>query len=480
MGKSRKPTTRTRNNNSAGSIKEDNLYSASAIIKEGRDTDILQSDLIREFQPDKFNTDQSLLVNNEWVRFFNQNSSFLKGLMALVQNSTTLRSILNQKTTLTLGEGFLPIQGENIPFLLTLRKMFKQLFVGENGIEAMNTLIGSVNLNNETLEEVIKKVTFDWWAFGNAMVELVKTTRAGEPIVYIYHIPLHKTAIKKTDETNVVKYIGVSDNWDYEQGASVSVTEIPIYPEFTTGETQRSAIHIKNYAPGFFYWGLPSNVAARFWAEIEYRIPKYNIGKFDNGFILSAIIQAYGSMTPEEAKKLVKRFTDTFSGTGNNSKVLFQVLRDEKYKTDVQTLEDKSEGRYIELQKLATQGIITGNEWTTSLSGIATGGKLGSNQQIRDELEYVMNTTIKQTRRLIMQSIVNPFIKENAKVNSALQGMMLKIANLNPISLASTLDASSVLTRDEQREIFGYEALENTEETEQDSNVEGEQQSEQN
>jgi hypothetical protein len=470
----KKSTTRNRNNQPTSKKKEETLL-ASAVIQEGRDTDILQEDLIREFQPDKFNTDQTFLVNGEWVRFFNQDSSFLKGLMALVNNSTTLRNILNTKTTLTMGDGFVPIEASEVPFLQTLRKMFKKIFIGEAGILEMNNLVGSVNLNNETLEQVIEKVAFDWWAFGNSAVELVQAKRDNKDIVYIYHIPLHKLAIKKVDESNIIKTVGVSDNWNFENGGTSTITEIPLYPEF---KQKRSAIHIKNYAPGFFYWGLPGNIASRFWAEIEYRIPKYNIGKFDNGFILSAIIQAYGNMTPEEGKKLVQRFTDTFSGTGNNSKVLFQVLRDEKYKTDVQILEDKSEGRYIELQQLATQAIITGNQWTTSLSGIATGGKLGSNQQIRDELEFVTNTSIKQARRIIMNSIINPFVLENAKVNPALNNMMLKISNLNPISLASNLDPTQVLTRDEQREIFGFEALGNTQQTEEENPIEGEPQSE--
>ena len=64
---------------------------ASATIRQGIDTDILQEDLIREFQPDRFNTDESYLINGQWVRFFDPNSSFLKGLMALINNSTTLR-----------------------------------------------------------------------------------------------------------------------------------------------------------------------------------------------------------------------------------------------------------------------------------------------------------------------------------------------------------------------------------------------------
>ena len=144
---------------------------ASATIKQGIDTDILQEDLIREFQPDRYNSDESYLINSKWV------------------------------------------------VLQSFRRLIKKLSVSDSGIEEMNSLITSVNLNGETLEEVIEKVAFDWWAFGNSIVELVKTTAGGKDIVYIYHIPLYKAAIKKANENNIVKEIGISENWDNQSGS---------------------------------------------------------------------------------------------------------------------------------------------------------------------------------------------------------------------------------------------------------------------
>ncbi len=453
---------KNKNRNKANVVKgkkpEKNILASSSIV-QGIDTNILQEDLYKEFSTDKNNTFSSMLVNNEWVRFFDARSSFLKGMMALVGNSTTLRNVINQKTSLTLGDGFVPISSEKVPFLQTLRKLFRLQKADEDAIELINTLIGNVNLNNETLEEVIEKVAFDWWAFGNAMVELKKAKRDGEEVVLMYHLPLDQTAVKKANSNNIIEAIGVSSDWETAQSDSSCITEIPLYPNFDN--EGRSAIHIKNYAPGFFYWGLPENIAARFWAEIEYRIPKYNISKFKNGFVPSAFIQLFGSLTPEEANAIIADFEETFTDTGKNSKLLLQVLRDEKYKASVNILEDNSDGNYMDLQALASQAIVTANRWTMSLAGFATSGKLGSNQQIRDELEYVTNTTIKQGRRKIMQSIVNPFIKENAKENDSIQGVMLHISNMNPISLASMLDPKTILSPNEQREVFGYEPIEN-------------------
>jgi hypothetical protein len=205
---------------------------------------------------------------------------------------------------------------------------------------------------------------------------------------------------------------------------------------------------------------LPENIAGRFWAEIEYRIPKYNITKFKNGFTPSALIQAYGALTPEDAQKMKKSFEDTFSDTGNNSKILLQVLRSKEDSADVHILEDKSEGNFLDLQKMAAQAAVTAGRSTMALTGIAQGGKLGSNQQIRDELEFVINTSIKPFRRKLVQKIVNPFIAENRDQNTKLGNVMLHIANNNPISMASLIVPKDALDRNELREVLGYEAQE--------------------
>ena len=440
------------------SSKTESNFLASTTITHGKDTPVLQEDLFKDFHADSYDSDQGSLVNGKWARFFGTDASFLKGLMALSMNAPTHRNVIDQKTTLTMGDGFVPIASDTVPFLQTLRKLFKVGNTTESQVNAVNDLIGNVNLYNESLEEVVEKVAFDWWAFGNAIVELRKTTRNGEEITYIYHTPLENTAVKKANSNNIIEAIGVCQNWDIEGFSDVNVTEIPMYPNFSADG--RSAIHIKNYAPNFFYWGLPENIAGRFWAEIEYRIPKYNITKFKNGFTPSALIQAYGALTPEDAQKMKKSFEDTFSDTGNNSKILLQVLRSKEDSADVHILEDKSEGNFLNLQEMAAQAAVTAGRSTMALTGIAQGGKLGSNQQIRDELEFVINTSIKPFRRKLVQKIVNPFIAENRKQNTKLGNVMLHIANSNPISMASLIVPKDALDRNELREVLGYEAQE--------------------
>ena len=444
----------------------------SAVIKNGRDTNVLDSDLPTEYQETSDANGQ--IIDDKWIRFFDIGSTYLKGLMALVSNSTTARNIINQKTALIIGDGFIPAQSKNVPFLQTFRRLVKKIFTSDSETESLNSLIGRVNLNNESLEDVMRKIAFDFTAFGNAMVEYVKVKQGGKEVVYIYHIPLHTAAVKKVDpRKNIIEAIGTCADWE---NGSREVKEIPLYPTWEKkGDSERSAVHIKNYSPAYFYWGEPSNISTRHWQEIEYRIPKYNIAKFDNGFKPSAFVQFFGQVTPAEGEKIIQDFVDFHTGTGNNNGILAQVLSDEKYKANVEIFEDKSEGSFLELERMAAQAIITGSEWSTALSGIATVGKLGSNQQIRDELELVISTVIKKDRRKIMQKIINPFIFENAELGVISKGIMLEIANLDPIGLSDKIDANLTLLLNEKRRVLGYDGLDKEQETKlkEEQNVNG-------
>jgi hypothetical protein len=104
-----------RNKSPQNTPKKADTILASAAITHGKDTPILQEDLPREYEQNNNNTDQILLSDGKWVRFFDNSDTFLKGLMALVNNSTTLRNILNQKTTLSLGDGFIPYESDKTP-----------------------------------------------------------------------------------------------------------------------------------------------------------------------------------------------------------------------------------------------------------------------------------------------------------------------------------------------------------------------------
>jgi capsid portal protein len=152
-----------------------------------------------------------------------------------------------------------------------------------------------------------------------------------------------------------------------------------------------------------------------------------------------------------------------FTSTGNNSKMFIQALRDETYKADVQILNNKDEGEFLALAQLAREQIITAHRWSVALSGQATAGSLGSNQQIRSEFDIVYNTVIRPVQKLIARSLNSIFSKA---FSLGLEGfdysnrIAVDLAKASPVSFSGDIKPEEVLTVNELREELGKQPLE--------------------
>ena len=107
-------------------------------------------------------------------------------------------------------------------------------------------------MHGETLSEVGYKIAYDYGAFGNAMAEIIKTTKDGQPVVYISHVPLEYTAIEKENELGVSEHIAVSKNWVRgEVPTEAQMKVVKIYPEFSTFEIEKE--NGENFRVSTFY-----------------------------------------------------------------------------------------------------------------------------------------------------------------------------------------------------------------------------------
>jgi hypothetical protein len=437
------------------------LATSSVTIGPTPQTHLIDADIFNE--PTRERLDMG---GNKWVRFFDQNDTFLKSLIAVVNNSPTLRRIINDKTNMVVGDGFIPLIGRPNSNLAS-RNSEQSTFADEQ-LDYIETYIDKVNLHQQNLAEVITALAHDFDAFGNCFAELVR----GEGFVYIYHTPVYMTAFRKAGDDKVVTSIGIYDNWEEvpltsegTQYANKGFREVPIYPRWSEKDEygiDRSIIHIKQYAAGYFYWGLPEWIAAKQWAEIEYFIQRFNSSKFENGFMPSGLLQFFGSMSNAEAKSLLEAIEKKFTGAGNNHKIFMQVLRDEKLRANWVPMSQSYDGEFLQLQELAASNIVTANRWSKSLAGFAQDGQLGTNQQLRQELEYVQNTVVKPRQNLLLSRIINPYIYESTLVDTNLPaGLQFNISNAMPVSFVGDINIDQSLSVDEKRELLGYSPLGN-------------------
>lgn len=442
QNKARKPRHANRNQSRQAEFVAHATIELSGIDKLG----ILNEDIISEYLPTK----------GKYIRFFDDYSTFLKSMNTILQSSFTLSRIVTDQARLIAGNGFIVNEGKSNSLVTSLRKLFKKISGNDERINVIDDLLRNVNQSAESLYDVIYKLSYDYVALGNCVCEIVVNNTVGS--VSIYHHDLSNIGLK-TDSNDRVSSIGVSKNW----AENKTITDLPIYPNFSgneKSEIRRTAVHLKNYAPSLEYWGLPDWISAKLYANLEYRIAKYNVTKFKNSFVPSGVLQVFGNFSKKEADKLINDITSKFTDTGNNSKILIQVLREHGAKLNWQSLSDEGDGAYMDLAKLTSQALVTSLGWTMSLAGFTESGKLGSNQQLSNELNFVNQTKIQPIQNLITSNIISPYFETLKSKNTGLNKLSIGISKYNLINLASETEINQALTTNEKRQLLGYENIE--------------------
>ena len=350
-------------------------------------------------------------VREEYIPFGKDNL-FPQYLADLKRHSSTHRSVLAQKTTFTTGSGF---KTEN---------------------ESLKDFIADVNVSGESLKDVFKKLADDYFTYGNAYLEGVMY----EGGINFYHKDAATARVSKNR-----KSVCFHPDWDNYKKTPEKKQVIPIYPSVSNSSF---IIHYKDYESTFSFYGLPDYVAALEHIAIDYEIGKFNHTAFKNGFSPSAIVTVNGDFGEAEAEKFVETAKDTLTGSGNNSKILFLVKNgDESRGTDVQILNNKEDGDFLDLQKLTDQNIITAHRWQPALSGIVSSGKMNNTgSEIRIAYELAMSTVINDTTNILLDPIKKVINRE-----LGIDTEDLKVIYEPPISFLSDIDPKQVLTINEQR-----------------------------
>ncbi len=346
---------------------------------------------------------------------FGKDNLFPQYLSELKRQSSTHRSVLAQKTTFTTGSGF----------------------ITQN--EDLKGFIDDVNASGESLKDVFKKLADDYYTYGNAFLEGVIYDGG----VNLYHKDASTARVSKNK-----KSVCFHPDWKNYDRFPEKKQVIPVYPNIASS---RFIIHYKDYESTFNFYGLPDYVAALEHIAIDFEIGKYNHTSFKNGFSPSAIVTVNGDFGEAEAEKFVETAKDTLTGSGNNSKILFLVKNgDDSRSTDVQIINQKEDGDFLDLQKLTDQNIITAHRWQPALSGIVSSGKMNNTgSEIRIAYELAMSTVIKDTTNILLDPIKKVITRE-----VGLDAEDLKVAYEPPISFLSDIDPKQVLTINEQRAIL--------------------------
>ncbi len=309
----------------------------------------------------------------------------------------------------------------------------KTFYISANGFtsddQSLNNFINICNIHNESLKDVIFKVLFDELNIGNSYIELV--TDKNKSFLSLYHIDGSKCRLK-SDLQNII----IHPDWTKYKGKHDKLSsEIPLYPSFKKNKHNlyHSAIHIKQYEPEFFHYGLPSWYAGLSSVIIAGLTDIWNQNRLTKEFNSSGLLVIPGVNSDEDALSLNTEF-DKYKGANseNSNKLIIQYLKDlgpGQSREVAQFLEFKTnnESNWIELHNQAHSNLLSIHNWFKSLSSFF-GEKTGfDTQRIINEYEIALSTTIRQYQDKYI-SIINRLLTDfNFNTES------LKFSNESPV-----------------------------------------------
>ena len=303
--------------------------------------------------------------------------------------------------------------------------------------DGVRKLVEAAN-GQDTLRDVIAKLSYDLVLYGNAVVEVVRSN--GGIAVF------HKDAAFYRMHKDGDKVIYNPEWHNYKAANNVT---IPLWPKFD--KSGRSIYFIKQYEPGNRWYGLPDYVAGMNAATILYKTDKWNLSRLDNSFKASGILLVDADLSPDEARKFETDFDAKFTGEENTGRVMKVVKELASDKTKFIPMSENYDADWAEQQAISEGNIITAHSWFRSLSGLSDNTGFDT-QRILQEYEIALNTVVYD-----FQAMLVGCFNRLAAVEMGVKDAQITIVNKPPLTLATMLNVNRITRIWEGRQMLGLD-----------------------
>ena len=306
---------------------------------------------------------------------------------------------------------------------------------------------------NESLHEVIKKISFDFKLQGAFALNVVWSKDRSQ-IAEIYHVDVSKIRCARPDEFGKTKGYYISADW------SNTRQNKPYYvPAFNANDRTcaNQIMYSGLYSPNMNSYYIPDSVSCNNWALCDGRISEYHLNAISSGFSSSFMINfSNGIPSQEERFQIEQSLTEKFTGQKNAGKFILTFSDDKTRTPEINALSPADlDKQYLALQELLVQNILSGHRVTSPmLMGIKSDTGLGSNvDELNASANFYLNTVVKPFQDHIIKELRKIF-----KVNQ--MDMPVNFVQLKPITLEFTSeDLKAVMTESEIRDELGLEPL---------------------
>jgi hypothetical protein len=316
----------------------------------------------------------------DWV-LFGPNNSFPMDLLEYRNSSSIHDSIIESKTALIAGQGFL--------------------------FEATRELSDRFIVDNwklvpfwRKLDRIFAQVVRDQQTFGYSCFEVIYSMDRTR-VVDINWIDASRIAMGKKNEYGEIKSYFYSDNWSNTR--QYPPREIESFDP--NGEAVRQLVFIKYDDNNMDYYALPNYYSALRWIKADSLMAEYNLAAINNGFSPSIVFKFYKKPTPEERRMNAESIKSQHGGAKNAGKAIILYSDGKELSPDIDTLDATNiDQRLIQVAEQIIQNIITAHRCHPQLLGIQVPGKLGYSSELLQSWEIFNNMVIKPERKLVLDA----------------------------------------------------------------------------
>jgi hypothetical protein len=385
------------------------------------------------------------------IPFFKEDgNNFIGTITEMYNRSAMHKACILIKHVLACGDGII------------INRKDGQPYTGNAELEAF---LDEVNDYGETANDVITKQLFDeiLTQMHSLKITLEVIGEGEEALlnkenISITHNDISTFRLGKPIDKKLIEcylsYCWATDLVKYDTKKMNEVAEK--LPLFIGQDVAESVIFSTAYETGRYYYSIPDYFTLEFkrWADISYAIPTYNHSRIENQFRPSGMITFVGrppeGMEPADFAEEVQR---RFTGEGNNSSILINMVEQKEQAPSVEIFNDAPEGIFESLSTLATESVLRGHRMHPSIL-MATAGSLGQANELKTIFDLFYKNVIEGYQKRVLKSW------DKILDYAGFGEYTLDIANNNPISLLGNIDLSNVLSVNEIRTELGYEELE--------------------
>jgi len=308
--------------------------------------------------------------------------------------------------------------------------------------------------SNETLHEVLKKVSFDFKLQGAFALNIV-WSKDRTQIAEIYHIPCEKIRCERPDEFGKTNAYYVSGDW-----ANTRTNKPYRVPAFNVNDrtSPNQILYTGLYSPNMNSYFTSDYISCNNWALIDSKVSEFHLNNISNGFTGSFMISfANGIPTAEERNQIERSLESKFTSEKNAGKFVLTFSDDKTRVPEITSISPSDlDKQYIALQELLTSNILSGHRVTSkTLMGLDSANGFSSNaDELLNASNFYLNTVVMPFQGQILKVLHKIF-----QVNN--MDMPVQFVQLKPITIQFDSETiRDVMTQDEIREEIGLPPLE--------------------